>query len=99
MRSGLFQTLFGSIWPIVLLFTVAAVTGAIAQAVVGRHHGGGCLASIGIGLVGALLGILLASWLGLPEIFSINAGGTSFPVVWALLGAMLLLVILRVARR
>jgi uncharacterized membrane protein YeaQ/YmgE (transglycosylase-associated protein family) len=93
-----FQSLFGSIWPIILLLGVAAFTGLIAQAVVGKHRGG-CLASIGIGFIGALLGIWLAGVLGLPEVFAIDAGGVSFPIVWAILGAMLLLLLLRTARR
>jgi uncharacterized membrane protein YeaQ/YmgE (transglycosylase-associated protein family) len=98
MIVDFFQSLFGSIWPIILLLAIAAVTGFIAQAVVGKHRGG-CLASIGIGFIGALLGIWLAGVLGLPELYSINAGGVNFPIVWAILGAMLLLLLLRAARR
>ena len=98
MITEFFQTIFGSLWNVVLLLAVAAVTGAIAQAVVGSYRAG-CLASIGIGFIGALLGIWLAGLLGLPEVFTIDVGGVNFPVVWALLGAMLLLLILRIPRR
>jgi uncharacterized membrane protein YeaQ/YmgE (transglycosylase-associated protein family) len=98
MITEFFETIFGSIWNIILLLAVAAFTGAIAQAVVGRYRAG-CLASIGIGFLGALLGIWLAGLLGLPEVFTISAGGVNFPIVWALLSAMILLLIFRVPRR
>lgn len=92
-----FVSLFGSVWNIVLLFAVAALCGFIAQAVA-HHHRGGCLASMGIGFIGAVLGIWLAGVLGLPNLFSINVGGYSFPIVYALLGGLLLLLILRLLR-
>ena len=90
-------TIFNSVWGILLLLAVAAICGLIAQAVVG-HRRGGCLAAMGIGFVGALLGIWLAGLLHLPNLFSINVDGTSFPIVYALLGGMLLLLILRLLR-
>ncbi len=94
---SIFVNMFGSVWNIVLLLAVAALCGLIAQAMVGHRHGG-CLAAIGIGFVGAVLGIWLAGLLHLPNLFSINAGGTSFPIVYALLGGMLLIIILRALR-
>ena len=98
MITEFFQTIFGSLWNIVLLLAVAALTGAVAQAIVGNYRAG-CLASIGIGFLGALLGIWLAGLFHLPEVFTIDVGGISFPIVWALLGAMILLLIFRVPRR
>jgi uncharacterized membrane protein YeaQ/YmgE (transglycosylase-associated protein family) len=94
---SVFLQLFGSIWNIILLFAVAALCGFIAQAVA-HHHRGGCLASMGIGFIGAVLGIWLAHLLGLPNLFVINVGGYSFPIVYALLGGLLLLLILRLFR-
>lgn len=93
----MFGTIFGSVWSILLLLGIAALCGLIAQAVVG-HRRGGCLAAMGIGFIGALLGIWLAGLLHLPNLFSINAGGVSFPIVYALLGAMVLLLLLRLIR-
>ncbi len=90
-------TIFGSVWSIVLLLGVAALCGLIAQAVIGRWRGG-CLAAMGIGFIGALLGIWLAGVLHLPNLFTINAGGTSFPLGYALLGGMLLVLLLRLFR-
>ncbi len=90
-------TIFNSVWSILLLLAVAALCGLIAQAVVG-HRRGGCLAAMGIGFIGALLGIWLAGLLHLPNLFSVDAGGVSFPIVYALLGGMFLLLILRLLR-
>lgn len=92
-----FVKIFGSVWNIILLLVVAGLVGAIAQAVA-HHHRGGCLASIGIGFIGAVLGFWLAGLLHLPNLFVINVGGVSFPIVYALLGGLLLLLILRIFR-
>ena len=73
---------------LLVLLLIAAVAGALGQAISG-YSLGGCLVSIGVGLIGALLGGWLAGRVGLPELLSINVGGTSFPVVWAILGATL----------
>ncbi len=93
----LFISLFSSVWNIILLLLVAGLCGAIAEAVA-HHHRGGCLASIGIGFIGAVLGFWLAGVLHLPNLFSINVGGVSFPIVYALLGGLFLLLILRIFR-
>ncbi len=76
-----------------LLLLVAAICGAIAQAIVGISLGG-CLVSAGVGFVGALVGMWLARSLGLPELLMVRVGGESFPVVWSVIGAALLLVVI-----
>jgi uncharacterized membrane protein YeaQ/YmgE (transglycosylase-associated protein family) len=82
-----------------LLLVVAAICGIIAQAIVGISMGG-CLVSAVVGFVGALVGVWLARSLGLPELLTVHVGGTSFPVVWSIIGsALLLLVISLVVRR
>jgi uncharacterized membrane protein YeaQ/YmgE (transglycosylase-associated protein family) len=70
----------------IILLAIAAVAGSIGQALAG-YSLGGCLVSIIVGFVGAYLGLWLAGTLGLPEIFSINVEGESFPVVWAIIGS------------
>lgn len=88
----------GTIIDLLMLFAVAAVCGLIAMAVIGRVRGGGCLAAIGIGFIGAVLGMWLARVFGLPDLFSINVAGHAFPLVWSILGAILVIVILRLLR-
>lgn len=73
----------------IIFLAIAAVTGAIGQALVG-YSVGGCLASILIGFVGAYLGAWLAGQLGLPEFFTVMVDGEPFPVVWSIVGSAIL---------
>ena len=76
-----------SIWNILLLIIISAIVGGIAQAIVGVSRRG-CFVSIVIGLIGALLGNLLANWANLPDILSIPIGDESFPLIWSVIGAV-----------
>jgi uncharacterized membrane protein YeaQ/YmgE (transglycosylase-associated protein family) len=78
---------------LLLLLLVAAVAGALGQAIVG-YSAGGCLVSIALGFVGALLGGWLAGQLGLPEPFPITIQGQPFPLVWSIIGAALFVALL-----
>ncbi len=71
-----------------ILLLIAAVCGAIGQSIAG-YSLGGCLVSIVVGFIGALLGQWIARAAGLPAVFVINVGGQAFPVIWAVLGATL----------
>ena len=50
--------------------------------------------SILVGFVGAYVGVWLAGQLGLPEIFTINVEGETFPIVWGIVGSAILSLIL-----
>src|SRR5881397_642413 len=52
-----------------LLLLVAGICGSIGQAIAGYSRGG-CLTSIALGFIGALLGMWIAGRLGLPELFA-----------------------------
>ncbi len=82
-----------SVVELVLLLLIAGVCGAAGKAIAG-YFPGGFLASIGVGFVGALLGAWLARLVGLPELFAINLGGTTFPIIWAILGSALLVAVI-----
>ena len=77
-----------SLLELLVLLLVAGICGAVGKAIA-RYFPGGFLASIGVGFVGAVLGTWLARLIGLPELFAIRIGGTSFPVVWSILGSTL----------
>lgn len=68
---------------------LAAVCGGIGKAIAGSARGG-LLLSIALGFVGALLGPWVAQQLGLPEPFLVGIVGRSFPVLWSIIGAVLL---------
>lgn len=80
------------------LVLIAAVAGAIGQAIAGYSIGGCALSAI-IGFVGAWLGTWFARELGLPLFFSINIDGEAFPFVWAVIGSTILTVILGLLTR
>ncbi|MEX0843078.1 MAG: GlsB/YeaQ/YmgE family stress response membrane protein [Gemmatimonadota bacterium] len=77
---------------IVLLF-IAGVCGSVAQALVGFTRGG-CLASVALGFIGALVGTWLARTFALPEIFSLQIGGQAFPIVWSIVGAIVVVLVI-----
>lgn len=83
---------------LVILLLVAGLCGAIGQAITGFSRGG-CLVSIGVGFVGALLGTWVARVLALPELFVLDVGGSGFPVVWSILGSALFVAVIALLAR
>ena len=77
-----------TLFELLLLLLVAALIGAMGQAI-GGYSNGGCLVSIALGFIGALIGTWLARAMALPELFTFSVGGTTFPIVWSILGAAL----------
>ncbi len=72
-----------------LLLLIAAVAGALGQALAG-YSLGGCLLAIVVGFVGAWIGTWIADSFGLPPLLVITIQGRDFPVVWATVGSALL---------
>jgi uncharacterized membrane protein YeaQ/YmgE (transglycosylase-associated protein family) len=87
-----------SIESLLILLLVAGICGAVGQAIVGYSRGG-CLVSIGIGFIGAVIGMWLASQLGLPEWFVLPIGGRTFPVIWSIAGSALFVALLSLLTR
>jgi uncharacterized membrane protein YeaQ/YmgE (transglycosylase-associated protein family) len=81
-----------------VLLLVAGVVGALGQAVAG-YSMGGCLASIVVGFIGALLGMWLARGFGFPELLAVRVGGTNFPVVWSVIGSALFVLVIGLLSR
>ena len=67
-----------SIWHVLLLLVVAGVAGSLGQAIAGYSRGG-CLTSVALGFIGALLGSWLARVLGLPSLLVLSFDGQPFP--------------------
>ncbi len=87
-----------SLVSILLLLLIAAIAGSIGQALAG-YSMGGCLLSIVVGFIGAVLGLWLARELGLPEPFPITVGGETFPLVWSIVGSALFAAIIGLLTR
>ncbi|MCM3905305.1 MAG: hypothetical protein ND866_26715 [Pyrinomonadaceae bacterium] len=77
-----------SLLDLIILLVVAGICGALGQAISGFTRGG-CVVSIALGFVGAILGAWLARMLGLPEFLPLQIGTTSFPIVWSIMGSAL----------
>jgi uncharacterized membrane protein YeaQ/YmgE (transglycosylase-associated protein family) len=76
------MTLFG----LLVLVIIAAITGSLGQALAG-YSLGGCLVSAVVGFIGAYLGMWIARHFGLPDILVVKIDGQPFPVVWSIIGS------------
>ena len=83
---------------IVILLLVAGLCGALGQAISGFSRGG-CLVSIALGFIGAIIGMWLARALKLPELYMLDIGGTRFPIIWSILGATLFVAVIGLITR
>jgi len=82
-----------TLFDLLILLLVAGICGSLGQAISGYSRGG-CLVSIALGFVGALLGMWIARQMGLPELFAVNIGGTRFPIVWSIIGSTLFVAVI-----
>jgi len=83
---------------LLILLVVAGLCGALGQAITGFSRGG-CLVSIALGFIGALIGMWLARQMGLPELFTVHIGTTNFPIVWSIIGSALFVAIISLLTR
>jgi uncharacterized membrane protein YeaQ/YmgE (transglycosylase-associated protein family) len=86
------------IFGFLFLLLIASIAGALGARIAGRK-GMGCLASIVLGFIGALIGTYIAKALDLPLFPWIRFGSHPFPVMWAILGAALLVAFLNLISR
>ncbi len=87
-----------SLMEFLVLLLVAGVCGSIGQTLAGFSRGG-CLVSIAVGFIGALLGAWLARKLGMPELFELEVGDSSFPIVWSIIGSSLFVAVIGLVTR
>jgi uncharacterized membrane protein YeaQ/YmgE (transglycosylase-associated protein family) len=83
---------------LLILLVVAGVCGSIGQALAGYSRSG-CLASIAVGYIGALLGLWVSRQLHLPELLVVYVGHNRFPVVWSIIGATLFVAVVALISR
>ncbi len=81
-----------TLFDLLIILLVAGICGSLGQAIAGYSRGG-CLVSIALGFVGALLGMWLARLMGLPELIPVQIGATRFPIVWSIIGSALFVAI------
>lgn len=83
---------------LLILLVVAGLVGAIGQRL-GGYSRGGCLTSIAVGFIGALIGSWAVKQFNLPEIYMLKVGHTSFPIIWAIIGAAVFVAVLGLLTR
>ena len=83
---------------LIVLLIIAGICGSLGQAISGYSRGG-CLVSIALGFIGAVLGMWLAAKLHLPELFAIKIGTTNFPIVWSIIGSALFVALISLITR
>jgi uncharacterized membrane protein YeaQ/YmgE (transglycosylase-associated protein family) len=83
---------------LLILLLIAGICGSLGQAIAGYSRGG-CLVSIALGFIGALLGMWIARAIGLPELFAVRIGTTSFPIIWSIIGSALFVAVLTLLTR
>jgi len=83
---------------LLVLLLVAGVCGSLGRAISGYSHGG-CLVSIALGFIGALIGWWLAGRFHLPEPFPVTIGTVHFPIIWSIIGSALFVAIISLLSR
>jgi uncharacterized membrane protein YeaQ/YmgE (transglycosylase-associated protein family) len=78
-----------------LMLIIASIAGAIGAGLAGRHRTG-CLASIALGFIGAIIGSTIAQKLDLPLFFWLRFGSYKFPVIWAVFGSAIFVAFLNI---
>lgn len=83
---------------LIILLIVAGLVGVIGQRLAGSLHGG-LITSIALGFIGAFLGTWGSKQFRLPELFNLQVGRTTFPIIWAIIGATVFVALLGLLTR
>jgi uncharacterized membrane protein YeaQ/YmgE (transglycosylase-associated protein family) len=83
-----------SLFDFLILLVIAGVCGSIGGAIAGGTRGG-CLVSIALGFIGALVGMFLRRTMNLPELFELSG----FPIVWSIAGSALFVAVINLLSR
>jgi uncharacterized membrane protein YeaQ/YmgE (transglycosylase-associated protein family) len=78
---------------ILISLVIAGIAGAIAKSLVGLNRGG-CIISIVVGFIGAMIGTWLARELNLPDLIVFYIRGTEYHILWTILGAVIFTAVL-----
>jgi uncharacterized membrane protein YeaQ/YmgE (transglycosylase-associated protein family) len=73
----------------IVYVVIAGICGAIARAIAGGSRGG-FIISVLVGFLGAFVGTWLARQLHLPELIVVAIGGHPFPIIWSIIGGLVL---------
>jgi uncharacterized membrane protein YeaQ/YmgE (transglycosylase-associated protein family) len=78
---------------ILISLIIAGIAGSIGRSISGFSRGG-CIISIVVGFIGAIIGTWLARELQLPDPLTITIRGTSYNLLWTIIGAVIFTAVL-----
>jgi uncharacterized membrane protein YeaQ/YmgE (transglycosylase-associated protein family) len=78
-----------SVLELIVYLSIAGICGVIASAIAGGTPGG-FVVSILLGFLGAFFGTWLAHMIHLPDLIEVRVGGHPFPILWSILGGVVL---------
>ena len=78
---------------ILISLIIAGIAGSIGRSLSGFSRGG-CIISIVVGFIGAMIGTWLARELQLPDPFVIVIRGNSYNILWTIIGAVIFTAVL-----
>lgn len=81
-----------TLFELIVYLVIAGICGSLARAVAGGT-GGGFIVSVLLGFLGAFLGTWIARMLHLPELLLVQIAGRPFPIVWSVVGGIVLVAI------
>ena len=73
-----------------LLTSVVAVACAMLGLSTSKYSRGGCIVYMAFGFIGAFLGTWVSRSLGFDKVPDMTIGASNFPVIWSLVGSVLL---------
>jgi uncharacterized membrane protein YeaQ/YmgE (transglycosylase-associated protein family) len=73
---------------ILISLIIAGIAGSIARSISGFSRGG-CIISIVVGFIGAMIGSWLSRELQLPDPFMIKIRGSTYYILWTIIGAVI----------
>jgi len=73
---------------ILISLVIAGIAGAIAKKLVGLNRGG-CIISIVVGFIGAMIGTWLAREFDLPDLIIFHIRGVEYHILWTIIGAVI----------
>ena len=73
---------------ILISLIIAGIAGSIGRSISGFSRGG-CIISIVVGFIGAMIGSWLSRELQFPDPFVITIRGTTYNILWTIIGAVI----------
>jgi uncharacterized membrane protein YeaQ/YmgE (transglycosylase-associated protein family) len=73
-----------------LLTSVVAVVCAMLGLSTSRYSRGGCIVYMAFGFIGAFLGTWVSRSFGFANVPDLTIGASNFPVIWSMVGSVLL---------